>query len=192
MNSRDRYIVFGVGFFIGLIIVSILLSWRAAQEAVAVDPWMSGDREGLDSGVLSIPDSVHESIRKGQIIRFGTLPVDAKPTERVWLLNFEKSYPYVRVVESIEDGSLTYMAADQVLIKLKADVDVTQLKPMLDSLELRLRMFNRKEHIAVVGVVSTEIDAVPETLNALLPHSDLFEEATADFIKFQPTGETSE
>jgi hypothetical protein len=58
---------------------------------------------------------------------------------------------------------------------LAEGVDVTKLKPMLDELGLRLRMFNRKEDLAVIGVLNTQIDAVPSTIEALQPWSDLFE-----------------
>jgi hypothetical protein len=77
------------------------------------------------------------------------------------------------------------MAADQISIHLAEGVDVTKLKPMLDELGLRLRMFNRKEDLAVIGVLNTQIDAVPTTLEALQPWSDLFESAEADLLRFQ-------
>jgi hypothetical protein len=46
-------------------------------------------------------------------------------------------------------------------------------------------MFNRKEDLAVIGVLNTQIDAVPTTLEALQPWSDLFESAEADLLRFQ-------
>ena len=82
---------------------------------------------------------------------------------------FPESYPYVRVVETLSDGNLNYMAADQVKVRLAEGVDVTDLKPMIDALGIRLRMFNRKERAVVLGVLHTGIDAVPDTLEALRP-----------------------
>jgi hypothetical protein len=64
-------------------------------------------------------------------------------------------------------------------------VDVTELTPMLDDLGLRMRMFNRKEKIAVIGVLSTKIDAVPATIKAVQPWSELFNSAEADELRFQ-------
>ena len=61
------------------------------------------------------------------------------------------------------------MAADQVKVRLAEGVDVTDLKPMIDALGIRLRMFNRKERAVVLGVLHTGIDAVPDTLEALRP-----------------------
>ena len=77
------------------------------------------------------------------------------------------------------------MAADQITLKLAEGVDVTELKPMLDALNLRLRMFNRKKQIAVIGVLSTEIDAVPKTIQAVQPYTELFSLVEPDFLKFK-------
>jgi hypothetical protein len=77
------------------------------------------------------------------------------------------------------------MAADQILIELADGVDVTALKPMLDALQLRLRMFNRKDQIAVVGVLSTQIDAIPATIEALQPYAELFRAVGPDVIEFK-------
>lgn len=101
------------------------------------------------------------------------------------MLNFQKSYPYVRVVENLETGALSYMAADQIRVVLADEVDVTDLKPMLDELKIRLRMFNRKEQLVVLGVLSTEIDAVPATLEALKPWHSLFRQVGPDLIEFK-------
>jgi hypothetical protein len=88
-------------------------------------------------------------------------------------------------MEDLSTGELSYMAADQILIELADGVDVTALKPMLDTLDLRLRMFNRKDQIAVVGVLSTQIDAIPATIEALQPYSELFRSIGPDRIEFK-------
>ena len=76
-------------------------------------------------------------------------------------------------------------AADQILIELADGVDVTALQPMLDELQLRLRMFNRRDQIAVVGVLNTQIDAVPATIAALQPYAQLFRAVGPDVIEFK-------
>jgi hypothetical protein len=88
-------------------------------------------------------------------------------------------------VEHLSTGEFSYMAADQILIELADGVDVTALKPMLDALQLRLRMFNRKDQIAVVGVLSTQIDAIPATIEALQPYAELFRSVGPDVIEFK-------
>jgi hypothetical protein len=54
-----------------------------------------------------------------------TLPDIEEAEERVWLLNFDKTYPYIRVVETIATGEFSFMAADQISIYLAEGVDVT-------------------------------------------------------------------
>jgi hypothetical protein len=185
MKNSDRIIVYLVGFILGTLLVSMILSRRAAREDAAVDPWLVHNAEAVASGAEPLPETMPASMRKGRIIDFGYLPNAEAPSERVWLLNFEESYPYVRAVEDIETGEFRYMAADQISILLAESVDVTALKPMLDELGLRLRMFNRKERLAVIGVVSTQIDAVPATIAAVQPWAELFESARADELRFQ-------
>lgn len=186
MKNSDRIIVYLVGFILGTLLVSMILSRRSAKEEATVDPWVVHNADVVAAGEAEpLPDGMPNSIHKGKIIRFGYLPDGESPAERVWLLNFEKSYPYVRVVEDLESGEFRYMAADQISIQLANGVDVTALKPMLDELGLRLRMFNRKEQLAVVGVLNTQIDAVPATIEAIQPWRELFASAEPDELRFQ-------
>ena len=185
MKKWDRVFVYMVGFALGMLLVSIIMTRRAAKEEAAVDPWVLHNQAVIEAGAAPLPERVHKSMQVGKILDFGYLPSEAEPLERVWHLNFDESYPYVRVVETIATGELSYMAADQVVIALGEGVDVTALKPMLDELGLRLRMFNRKERLVVVGVLNTEIDAVPETLKALQPYAHFYSSAGPDVIRFQ-------
>lgn len=185
MKNTERFTVYIVGFLVGMVIVSMLMGRRAAKREQAVDPWHQHHEQVAQTGAEALPESVEAAMLQGEVLRFGYLPSVDNAEERVWLLNFQKSYPYVRVVETIETGALSYMAADQIRIELADDVDVTDLKPMLDSLKIRLRMFNRKERMVVLGVVSTEIDAVPATLQAIAPWQELYRSASPDFIEFK-------
>ena len=185
MRNRDRVIVFLCGFTIGLFLVGTILSRRAAREADSVDPWVAHNATQIAEGAESLPDGIVPALKRGRIIAFGMLPIDGKQKERVWHMNYDESYPYVRIVEDIDSGSIRYMAADQISIRLKEGVDVTALTPALEDLELRLRMFNRSAGIAVVGVLDTQIDAVPRTIEALQPYADLTEAITPDYLEIQ-------
>lgn len=185
MKNSDRIFVYLIGFALGTLLVWMILARRTVREEGAVDPWVEHNAQAIAEGAEPLPEGVPESMRKGRILNFGFLPGSDNPEERVWLLSFEESYPYVRVVETIETGQFSYMAADQITLAMAEGVDVTKLGPMLDELGLRLRMFNRKENLAVIGVVSTEIDAVPATVEAIQPWSHLFESAQPDTIRFQ-------
>ncbi len=185
MKKMDRIIVYMVGFALGTLLVSVIMTRRAAREEAATDPWVEQNQAMVAAGAEPLPENVPDSMRSGRIIDFGYLPDEANPQEKVWLLNFDKSYPYVRMVQSVAGGDVTFMAADQITIRLAEGVDVTELKPMLDQLGLRLRMFNRKEHVAVIGVLHTRIDAVPATIAAVQPWARLFSSAEPDVIQFK-------
>jgi hypothetical protein len=185
MKNSDRIFVYLVGFGIGLLLVWMILARRTAREEAAVDPWVAHNTRAIADGAEPLPEGVPPSIRQGRIINFGWIPESGEPEQRVWLLSFEESYPYVRVVEDLDTHQISYMAADQISLRMAEGVDVTELKPMLDELGLRLRMFNRKERLAVIGVLSTEIDAVPATIEAVQPWSDLFASAQPDRLRFQ-------
>ena len=185
MKNSQRVMVYLVGFILGSLLVSMIISRRSSKEEATVDPWVSHNTKAVADGAKPLPNNMPNSIQKGRIIDFGYLPDKERAKERVWLLNFDKTYPYIRVVETIATGEFSFMAADQISIHLAEGVDITELKPMLDDLGLRLRMFNRKEELAVIGVLNTQIDAVPATIEAVQPWSDLFESVEADVLRFQ-------
>lgn len=185
MKKFDRVFIYIVGFVLGSLLVAAIMNRRAIREENRVDPWVTHNAAAVEAGASALPDGIAEAIKVGKIIGFGYLPSEADAEVKVWHLNFAESYPYVRVVESLSTGEFTYMAADQILIELAEGVDVTALKPMLDDLELRLRMFNRTDQIAVVGVLNTEIDAVPATIEALQPYAELFRSVGPDMIEFK-------
>lgn len=185
MNNRDRVLVFVVGFVLGMLLVSFILQRRVQKEAAGKDPWAEHNAAFIAAGAEPLPDSASAVMHTGRIIDFGYLPDKAGARQKVWHLNFKKSYPYVRISQDIETEKITYMAADQIKLELKDGVDVTELKPMLDALNLRLRMFNRKKQIAVIGVLNTDIDAVPKTIAAVQPYAELFSVAEPDFLEFK-------
>lgn len=185
MKNSERWTVYAVGFVFGLLIVSFMIMRRAAKSSQAEDPWYAHHQQVSASGVEALPASVEVAMLAGELLRFGYLPGADAPLERVWLLQFRKSYPYVRVVETIETGEIHYMAADQIKVKLAPGVDVTDLKPVLEELGVRLRMFNRKENVAVLGVLHTGIDAVPETLQAMTAWQHLYSISEPDWIQFR-------
>jgi hypothetical protein len=184
MKKADRIFVYIVGFVVGSLMVSMILKRRALKDETRVDPWVTHNAAAVEAGAEPLPAGIPEVMQVGRILDFGYLPNAANAAQKVWHLNFDESYPYVRVVEDMPSGELAFMAADQILIELADGADVTALKPMLDELGLRLRMFNRKDRIAVVGVLNTQIDAVPLTIEALQPYAGLFRSAGPDNLQF--------
>jgi len=185
MKTADRTLVYFGGFVLGMLLVSMILSRRAARDEARTDPWLAHNAAMMEAGAEPLPEQVHPSIHEGLIIDFGYLPNEEMAQERVWLLRFDQSYPNVRVVEDVTDGTIAYMAADQIKLTMREGIDVTKLQPMLDALGIRLRMFNRKERIAVVGVLNTSLTAIPDTIESLKPWADLFERSEPDWILFK-------
>jgi len=186
MSNSYRIFVYFAGFIIGAVLVSVILKRRASDEERQPDPWVAHKQDMMAAGAKPLPDGVPDSIRAGLLIDYGELPDLENPLEAVWLLTFEESYPYVRVVQNLSNSELSYMAADQITIRLADGVDATAVKPMLDELGLRLRMFNRKEQLVIIGVLSNQVDAIPATIRAVQPWKHLFSSAEPDFIRFQP------
>ena len=185
MKNSHRVLVYLIGVTLGTLLISAIISRRTTKHERVTEPWLTQNSRVISQDVEPLPLKMPVSIQRGNIIDFGYLPSGSVPTERVWLLQFDKNYPYVRVVENISSGEFEYMAADQISILLSEGVDVTEIQPMLDELGLRLRMFNRKEGIAVIGVLNTQIDGVPSTLQAVQSWSNLFIRAQADILRFQ-------
>ena len=185
MKKVDRIFVYFAGVLIGMVVVSILMNRKQARHESVVDPWLQHNEAMVEAGAAPLPEGVAEPIQSGSMRDFGFLPSEEAPLQRVWLLDFEKRYPHVRVVEDLRSGELSYMAADQIIIELAEGKDVTELKPMLDELGLRLRMFNRKGKVAVIGVLHKRISAVPDTIAALTPWSELYKSAEPDWILFR-------
>ena len=185
MKNSERFVVYSLGFILGMLLVSAIFMRRSAFRHTTSDSIQDLVFLATDARIEALPQDVESVILKGQILDFGYLPSDLDRQQRVWLLKFKKSYPHVRVVQSLESGALTYSAADQIKLTLRPDIDVTDLSPMLKALELRLRNFSRKHNIAIIGVLDTKIDAVPRTIEAIRKWSHLYQSADPDFIIFR-------
>ena len=182
MKQTDRIVFFIIGFTIGTFLVSIYfenksLKKEQAEEKV-LDAWSQ-----LDDDVPKLPNSLPDVFLKGTLIASGTLINENGEEEKIWIMEFKSSYPFVRIVENISQETLEVMAADQILIHLKEGIDVTDVQPMLKALDLNVRMFNRDKNIIVISVLNRELDAIPQTIAALRPWEELFDSASPDFIQ---------
>ena len=162
MKQTDRIVFFIIGFTIGTFLVSIYfenksLKKEQAEEKV-LDAWSQ-----LDDDVPKLPNSLPDVFLKGTLIASGTLINENGEEEKIWIMEFKSSYPFVRIVENISQETLELMAADQILIHLKEGIDVTDVQPMLKALDLNVRMFNRDKNIIVISVLNRELDAIPQT-----------------------------
>ena len=185
MKNNERIVIYSLGFILGVVLVSVIFMRRAAFRDKYYDSFQDPIYPATVRRVEALPQDIEQVMLQGRILDFGYLPSDLDRQQRVWLIKFKKSYPHVRVVQSLTSGELMYSAADQIKLTLRPGIDVTDLSPMLNALELRLRNFNRKHNIAIIGVLDTEIDAVPRTIEAISKWDSLFQSADPDFIIFR-------
>lgn len=182
MKQTDRIVIFIIGFTIGTFLVSVYFENKSLKKEQAEEEILSAWSE-LGEGVPQLPKSLPNVFLKGSLMASGTLMNLNGEQENIWIMEYKSSYPYVRIVENIAEKTHVVMAADQVLIYLKEGVDVTDFQPMLRELGLNVRMFNRDKNIMVIDVLNRELDAIPQTLEALSPWKSLFESASPDFIQ---------
>ena len=75
-------------------------------------------RDRLEIWSPGVPQHVHPVLLKGRVIDCGFLPDSIDPVEKIWIVRFDKHYPFVRVVQDINTQELNYMAADQVIVQV--------------------------------------------------------------------------
>ena len=180
MKQTDRIVLFTIGFAVGTILVSSYLQFKENKR-------VTGQASESISNSLEanpLPDSVPSVFSEGALFDYAEINEDGR-SERIWLLQFNKSYPFVRIVEDLNTGDCLIMAADQILLYLEAGVDVTEVKSLLDANALKVRMFNRNKNIVVIGVLNNGVDAVPMTLELVSVWTDLVAQATPDYIELR-------
>ena len=179
MKLWDRILIYGIGFAIGTLALSFYWQIKSAQSETE---HQRAQDYSVSETELPLPESLPEVFTQGRVRLCGLLTNAEGEQESIWIMEYKKSYPFVRIVKNHLRGTLEIMAADQVLLRLKEGVDVTDLQAALNALGLRVRMFNRDEQVVVVSVLNDGLSAVPNTLEALEPWSDLFESSTPDYI----------
>jgi hypothetical protein len=178
MKQTDRIVIYVVGFALGTLLVSTYFQFKERQQ-------IQEESETVFSNARlpnPLPDSVPAVFSKGSLIDYVEIQTDLR-SERIWLLQFKKSYPFVRIVQDRVDGSLKIMAADQILVHLNEGTDVTDLKEQLATHNLKVRMFNRNENIVVIGVLNRGFDAVPQTLELVSSWTHWVQSAVPDYIE---------
>ena len=180
MKQTDRIVLFTIGFAVGTILVSSYLQFKENKR-------VTGQATEAISNSLKanpLPSSVPPVFSEGSLFDYAEI-VEEGRSERIWLLQFKKSYPFVRIVEDLNTGDCLVMAADQILLYLEEEVDVTAVKSLLDANGLKVRMFNRNKNIVVIGVLNNGVDAVPMTLELVSAWTGLVEQAMPDFIEIR-------
>ena len=182
MKQTDRIVIFIIGFTIGTFLVAIYFDNKSLKKEQAEERVLNAWNQ-FDEGIPQLPKSLPNVFLKGSLIASGTIMNVNGEEENIWIMEYKSSYPFVRIVENVSRQTVEVMAADQILIHFKENIDVTDFQPMLKTLGLNVRMFNRDRNIMVISVLNRELDAIPQTLLALSPWKNLFDSASPDFIQ---------
>ena len=180
MKQTDRIVVYIMGFVIGTLLVSVYLNNRQNNASLLEAERMSYSQ--WPEHVRPFPETVPSAFLKGALIDYGLIGNNEQEAVYIWILEFSKSYPYVCISQKLNSGEIEIKAADQVIIHTREDIDITMLKPELDKLGLKVRMFNRSRNMMVIEVLNRDLNAISETLEAIKPWSHLYTSATADYI----------
>ena len=98
-------------------------------------------------------------------------------------MEYSNNYPFVRISRNLNDDTIQFMAADQFILKVKDNYKITDFKPILDSLNLRVRTFNKNENILVVEVFNRNLDAFHKTLQELEDWKYMLDYVRPDYIE---------
>ena len=74
MKNSQRVFVYLIGFTLGTLLVSAILSRRTMKEEEFTDPWLAHNERAIEGGAEPLPLEMPASIQKGNIIDFGYLP----------------------------------------------------------------------------------------------------------------------
>jgi hypothetical protein len=179
MKGNERFAVFILGLIIGCVLVSLLINRREVFKENSNASWLGSDLPA-SMDMPPLPIAVEAVLHEGRPLYYGV-----EDEYHIWVIGFTDRYPFVRVVWDSSNNVFQYMAADQVIIHMREGLDVADIKPALHELGVRLRMFNRRDHIVVIGTINSGISAVPDTLSALEAYRHLWQHAGPDFIRFR-------
>ena len=109
MKNNERIVIYSLGFILGMVLVSVIFMRRAAFRDKYYDSFQDPIYPATVRRVEALPQDIEEVMLQGRILDFGYLPSDLDRQQRVWLIKFKKSYPHVRVVQSLASGALMYI-----------------------------------------------------------------------------------
>jgi hypothetical protein len=73
MKNSQRVMVYLIGFILGSLLVSMILSRRASKGEAAIDPWVTHNTKAVAGGAESLPHNMPASIQKGANYRLWLL-----------------------------------------------------------------------------------------------------------------------
>jgi hypothetical protein len=186
MKQSDRLKTFGIGFVIGCVIVSFIITGRNEKKKSMKQDLLVPQHETMD-GIPSdpIPENAPNAIREGRIQEFKKFE-DENGQKRVWLLNFKNNYSLVQLEEEQKDETLkySYLAADQILVTVKPGTYKSAVQEFLKESPWHFRDYHKQPDLYVIGINQPTIDSVYRAIEEISKF-DLITEAKPDYIIFK-------
>ena len=88
-DGNNRIVIYFAGFLMGMLLVSLIMSRRAARDQANPDPWIEHNAEMVEAGAAPLPEAVHPSITQGLMIDYGLLPDEEGPEMRINRIFFD-------------------------------------------------------------------------------------------------------
>ena len=180
VSDKERVWTFLIGAVMGCLVVGGLIqrrnSHREARENIADAP--------VPEWAHPLPGVVPEVLRKGKILHFQALE-----DGRIWILQYEKNYPFVQVGETYAAQSSTgavstfqFLAADRMIVRLRPGVTVKEFQDVLIPMGLHTRENFKKKGLVIAGMPEVGIGKLEEAL-AKIRRLEMVETAEYDAIR---------
>tara|TARA_B100001093_G_C26762693_1_gene986461 strand:+ start:879 stop:1445 length:567 start_codon:yes stop_codon:yes gene_type:complete len=163
MKQTKRLQVFGIGFVLGCLVVSLIIGGKKAEKD-AVEKALQTPQNQTESGEYSepIPINSPKPILAGRIQEFKKEVLENGFERRSWLLKFNHNYTWVQMDQFDTDEGIRYryIAADQIQVKVKEGSDSRAFRESLDPSMFHYREYHKKPKLYVVGINHPHIDSV--------------------------------
>lgn len=190
ISGKERYVVFGVGVALGLVLISFIHQRRAAADPTGDSMMKKVFRDSITSaGVENLPEGTHPSLRQSRLFSLDRLPSPQSRTLRtVWMLEMlEGPWPWVRVERitplAAEDATaiapeVNVALADRLLVQLQPGRTPEELDNLLAPMQLTRMQYYRASDSHVIHFDRLGPMALPALLNQLQEQHDLIASAS--------------
>lgn len=192
MSPKDRFKVFGVGFFIGCGIVSyILMNKQSERKDEAMPATALEVQAQVVPGIIQAYEERRVPMESNFIELERTLPVDEKFYERHLILKGSREGQIIRVEEYIEKGNGEFadtvqrwrvMAADRIRVVLKKGVSPKMLAESIKPDGYGVVRKLEQENGFIVSLPQSRPESVTVGVEKLLALSDLVVSAQPDYL----------
>ncbi|MGB0371234.1 MAG: hypothetical protein ACPGN3_07750 [Opitutales bacterium] len=186
LSGKERFMVFGVGFGLGLLLIGFIHNRRAAQGPEGTESMAKKViRDVVSStGVRPLPEGTPEILRQSRLFSFDVITSneDGSATT-IWNLEMlEGMWPWVRVsskqaLDQTQAPEVAVVAGDRVLVKLKEGRSQEDLSEVIAGTDMSLLGYYESTQQHVIGVDPGLPLAIPLSISRLERAVDIIEDA---------------